>query len=987
MKKADDKQERPEEMIFALAITEHRRWGILVMPYIITPEPQGRFFTILESILSPDINSIPIPLSGEAETIIKLTESYSEKNLFRLFSKEGSLKDFTESLTEDKLAGLIRPYIETKIARILAIVKDGNTPLFRQKIKSANLHHDEMLTIHSDNIDTLFHFTRTGEGTLYSLSLTHEGQRIDLTGSDVEIIVNSPTAIRVGRDLYTIAELDSGKVKPFMSKNQIFVGRSTEKRYYKKFIAGIINNFDVKTEGFSIVRREPEKSAILTVEKGIKGIPSLLLQYSYQGNTIFPDDKRSSFVHLEEDYNFIKYHRDYNWEEECRAILGDYGLYSENTIHFMLYSQSGETGSEEALHNLIELLAEKYDELTGAGFVIKSGSLDRSYNLRPLSIESSQKMENDWFDIRAEVIIGDQRIPFIALRNNILNRNRLFELKDGSYIVLPERWFHLYHELFSLGEGNESGLKVHKQHFTIVNQAFLTRREREQVKLEALAVPGRLPDADPPDGLNATLKPYQKEGFRWLLFLRTNKLGGCLADDMGLGKTIQALALLQHIKENSRATDMRSESGLQGEGMQLQLGLYDQPSGPTSLVIAPASLIHNWENEIKRYTPGIIVSTYRGVDRRKDTSCFTGYDIILSSYHTVRQDIDIISSFNFHYIILDESQVIKNPSSALYKAISRLQSDHKVVLTGTPVENSLTDLWTQLNFVNPGILGSLLYFRKEFSRPVEEKNDHEREKRLKSIIKPFILRRTKQMVASELPGISEQTVWCDMTDDQYQFYDRQKSAIRNAILKSSAAESGETAMVVLRGLMELRQIANHPALVDPADTIGSGKFDIVVSDIKSLIADNHKILIFSSFVKHLNLYAGLMKQEQIRYSMLTGSTLNRKAVVEEFNNDISKKVFLISIKAGGVGLNLTAADYVFILDPWWNPAVEMQALNRAHRIGQTRRVFVIRYISAGTIEEKIVSLQERKSRLADTFINSNNPLKDMDVNEILKIID
>jgi len=450
---------------------------------------------------------------------------------------------------------------------------------------------------------------------------------------------------------------------------------------------------------------------------------------------------------------------------------------------------------------------------------------------------------------------------------------------------------------------------------------------------------------------------------------------------MGLGKTIQTLALLQHNKEALSAPITEEAPG------QLRLFKEEQEI-LTSLIIVPASLIFNWENEIKRFVPGMLVRSHKGTQRKKNTEWFSDYDIIISSYHTVRQDIDIFSAFKFHYIILDESQVIKNPGSALYRTMIRLRSDFKLVLTGTPVENSLTDLWSQLNFVNPGLLGDLSFFRREFAKPIEKAGDDKKEFNLRKIIKPFILRRTKEMVAIDLPPLTEQTVFCDMTEEQFRIYDEEKSAVRNSILKSIEAEGVEkSAIVVLQGLMRLRQISNHPVMTFEDYISGSGKFDTVLQDIESVISEGHKILIFSSFVKHLNLYADALREKRTGFTLLTGASTNREKIVSSFQNDPLNKVFLISLKAGGVGLNLTAADYVFILDPWWNPASEMQAMSRAHRIGQDKSVFIYRYITTNSIEEKIVRLQEKKSRLAETFISSNNPLKDIDIQEILRIIE
>jgi SNF2 family DNA or RNA helicase len=545
---------------------------------------------------------------------------------------------------------------------------------------------------------------------------------------------------------------------------------------------------------------------------------------------------------------------------------------------------------------------------------------------------------------------------------------------------LPETWFAKYKNIFEFGKSTEDSLRIHKQHFSLLTGTFSEEGSAPFEKLEKLLSKDRIPAIAPPEGLKCEMRQYQADGLNWLNFLQTAGLGGCLADDMGLGKTIQTIALLLHNKEQQYS---HNEPDLKNDLPDPTL----HTKRLTSLIIMPASLVYNWESEIERFAPTIKVYSYKGNQRKKSTGYFNNYDIILSSYHTVRQDIELLCTFPFHYIILDESQVIKNPASMLYRTVTRLSSRFKLVLTGTPVENSLTDLWTQLNFVNPGLLGELAFFRREYAKPIETLGDDEKEDRLRKIIHPFILRRTKEMVASDLPPITEQTVFCDMTEEQFRLYDEEKSAVRNSILKNIESNGLEkSAIMVLQGLMKLRQISNHPVLSFENYEGGSGKFDTVLQDMESVISEGHKILVFSSFVKHLELYADELKRKRIRYSILTGATIDREKIVKEFQDDPENKIFLISLKAGGVGLNLTAADYVFILDPWWNPASEMQAMNRAHRIGQDKSVFVYRYISGETIEEKIIRLQERKSKLADTFISSNNPLKDLDIQHILNII-
>jgi SNF2 family DNA or RNA helicase len=330
---------------------------------------------------------------------------------------------------------------------------------------------------------------------------------------------------------------------------------------------------------------------------------------------------------------------------------------------------------------------------------------------------------------------------------------------------------------------------------------------------------------------------------------------------------------------------------------------------------------------------------------------------------------------------------VKNPSSKTYKSVLKLNSKYKLVLTGTPIENSLSDLWSQMNFLNKGMLGNLAFFRRYFITPIEKHNKKEPQEKLQILIRPFILRRTKEEVAKDLPPLMEQVVLCEMAGSQQKTYEREKSIIRNSIL-SSMEENGvnKSAMIILQGLTKLRQLANHPQLLENSTEAESGKFEEIFLMLENLMAEKHKVLIFSSFVKHLELLKTKIEQNQWKYSMLTGQTSNRGEVIRQFQEEPDNRIFLISLKAGGVGLNLTGADYVFIIDPWWNPAAENQAISRAHRIGQKKHVFVYRFITENSIEEKIQLLQGRKNSLAEQFINSNNLLQEVTKDEILDLL-
>ena len=432
---------------------------------------------------------------------------------------------------------------------------------------------------------------------------------------------------------------------------------------------------------------------------------------------------------------------------------------------------------------------------------------------------------------------------------------------------------------------------------------------------------------------------------------------------MGLGKTVMTLAFLQALKS---------------EGVK----------HPTLLVM-PTSLLYNWQKEAERFTPKLKVLVHSGTLRTKDTRHFGEYDLILSSYGVLRLDIDFIEKFRFEYVILDESQAIKNPSSNISRAVRLLNCKNRLILTGTPLENNTMDLWSQMTFVNPGLLGSQSYFKDKYQLPIEKKQDEAATKRLYGKIKPFMLRRHKSQVATELPEKIDSVQYCDMSEEQEKVYEETKAYYRNMILDHIEQQGiNKSQLVVLQGLTKLRQIANNPLMVDEDYKGDSGKDSDVIHKLKSVIEGGSKVLVFSQFVKHLSIIRQYLEKHKICHSYLDGSTKDRKKEVEKFQEDPDIKVFLISLKAGGVGLNLTAAEYVFLLDPWWNPAIEAQAVDRAHRIGQKNTVFTYKFISRNTVEEKILTLQRAKRKLFDELITTEETFsKSLNHEDIMSLLD
>jgi len=445
---------------------------------------------------------------------------------------------------------------------------------------------------------------------------------------------------------------------------------------------------------------------------------------------------------------------------------------------------------------------------------------------------------------------------------------------------------------------------------------------------------------------------------------------------MGLGKTIQVLAFLARIKEDIE----KGQWPLDEFHVQQNL-LGDEKTIP-SLIVVPLSLVHNWVHEIKTTVPQLRFAVYSGQDRHHLLPFLHAQDIVITTYGTLRNDVELLASRPWLFVILDESQYIKNPKSKIYASVQKLRAQARFVLTGTPIENKVLDLWSQLNFVNPGMLGDLHTFKTYFF------DGEESEEKLKKTIKPFLLRRTKEQVTPELPPLTEKIHYCPMTDEQLSLYETRKSEIRNYLLEHKQNISkNKTYMVVLSGLMKLRLLANHPKLIDPEFQGESGKFLQVVEHIRKVINEKHKLIVFSQFVKHLHLYVNYFEREGIPYSLLTGQTpsVQRQRIVQEFQYGQTPLLFL-SLKAGGFGLNLTAADYVFLLDPWWNPAVEKQAFHRTHRIGQNKSVIAYKFITKNSIEEKILILQGEKKDIFDKYITTSTyPL--MGFEEVALLLD
>ncbi len=585
----------------------------------------------------------------------------------------------------------------------------------------------------------------------------------------------------------------------------------------------------------------------------------------------------------------------------------------------------------------------------------------------------------DWFELHGTVDFGETSAKLPELLAALKRGDNMVKLDDGTYGMLPEEWMKKYGLIAGLGEAHDDHLRFRKTQVGVLDALLAAQPEADfdetfaHARDELKRFDG-IKTADPPEGFVGELRPYQKDGLGWINFLRQFGFGGCLADDMGLGKTIQVLALLEARRRLRESLESRLQAESNGKQAHPPEGGTPNKIAP-SLAVVPKSLVFNWKQEAARFTPKLRILDHTGQFRNKEGGeHFEDYDLIITTYGTLRNDAILFKDIQFDYIVLDEAQAIKNADTASAKATRLLRGDNRLVLSGTPVQNHLGELWSLFEFLNPGMLGAASVFK--LTGNAARNPDEETRKMLAHALRPFILRRTKDQVAKDLPPKQEQTIFCELEPKQRKLYNELRDHYRNSLLKRVETEGlQKSKMHVLEALLRLRQAALHPGLIDKKRVKEtSAKLEMLLPQLAELFDEGHKVLVFSQFTSFLAILREQLDKEKINYEYLDGKTQDRQARVEKFQNDPDCKLFLISLKAGGLGLNLTAAEYVYLLDPWWNPAVEAQAIDRAHRIGQSRQVFAYRLIAKDTVEEKVLALQNTKRDLADAIINADNSL-------------
>jgi superfamily II DNA or RNA helicase len=603
------------------------------------------------------------------------------------------------------------------------------------------------------------------------------------------------------------------------------------------------------------------------------------------------------------------------------------------------------SGHGTALRLPTKIMPRAVRELLHAGWHVEAeGKAFR----RPGTTKVDVRSGIDWFELYGEVDYEGQTASLPALLAALRRGDTMVRLGDGTFGLLPEEWLERFAPLAGLGTKEEDHLRFRRNQAGLLDALLAAQPEVHVDEIfermrERLRTFQGVKTAEQPAGFVGHLRDYQCEGLGWMDFLREFGFGGCLADDMGVGKTAQVLATLE-----ARRTEA---------------------PGP-SLVVAPKSLMFNWRAEAARFTPELRVLEHTGLAR--DTALIPEHDLVLTTYGTMLRDITSLAEIEFDYVVLDEAQAVKNSSTASAKAVRLLRGRHRLALSGTPVENHLGELWSLFEFLNPGMLGQAKVLN--MAGGLARNPGEEARTLLSQALRPFILRRTKQQVARELPEKTEQTIFCELEGPQRKHYDELRKHYRETLLSRVQAQGlGKNKMHVLEALLRLRQAACHPGLLD-ANRMHepSAKLQVLMDQLAELREEGHKALVFSQFTSLLAIVRDRLDGEGVRYEYLDGSTRDREAHVDAFQNDPDCGLFLISLKAGGLGLNLTAAEYVFLLDPWWNPAVEAQAVDRAHRIGQTRPVFAYRLIARDTVEEKVLELQKTKRELADAILGEDN---------------
>lgn len=723
------------------------------------------------------------------------------------------------------------------------------------------------------------------------------------------------------------------------------------------------NTVDISFNAQSVKIIEVPPVPVIILRSRFGGWIDVQISFIYQGNEINYSEESGFIIHNQSG-EYITVIKKNNKTE--KIILKSI---SDDLKNYIVQNYFPHNPARYQIHCNVQYFLREFGPLfIEKGFQIRIGK-EKTIKKQSGGFRFGISSDINWFDL--DIYFYDNKGNKVLVDLDPEDFQQGIGKIGDSYLLLNKKDCERLAVLLSSCHKEKNSLRFSKLNFDVIetlymDEATINNEEINHIyslftKLQNITT---IPAQPLPDHFNTSLRNYQQAGYNWLHFLNHTGLNGCLADDMGLGKTVQTLALLKKLKETNK------------------LGL--------CLLVIPVTTFANWESEISRFAPGLRFIRHAGRKRPHSIDVYNDYDIILISYHTLRNDIEIFSAVQYDYIILDESQSIKNAFSKTFKAIRILNAKHKLSLTGTPVENNTLELWAQMDFLNPGILGSYNDFKKRFTKPIEEYKDKTVSERLKKIVYPFILRRKKEDVIDDLPEKEIIYQYVEMNAMQREAYNEvsnhYKEKIRATILQKGIKRSS---IEIIEALLRLRQMVLFPFLVSPKYAhIHSSKFDLLKEMLGEILEENHKVLIFSQFVQVLKQLEEYVKDNHIPYTYIDGSTKKRAKEIKRFQENSDILVFLLSLKAGGLGINLTAADYVILFDPWWNPAIEKQAIDRTHRIGQKQKVIAFKLIVKDSIEEKIIQLQNKKEDLLNSIVMSEKKMfKSFDENEIMNLFD
>ena len=857
------------------------------------------------------------------------------------------------------------------------------------------LHFDaEPLKLHAA-------FTKTDDGIDYQLTL---GQDIIPSAHRTQVLCNNPSLFVIDHSLRQLDEGLGGKLlTPFLKKEIYHIPASIQAKYFRQFILKIVKKIDISSDGFDVDNLHPQGKAVLTLQATINGLYTLETQFVYDTATFSISDRREKSVTLHDDgkgVTFVCIWRNREWETSVIRLLDDQ-LHRPQTAslqEMMLWL----TKNEEALsRHEVEIM-----QRTTHHYVI--GDVKKIHD---------DRWTGDWFQMHVTLVFPDgTRMALTDFRDAIINGDREVRLPSGNWFVIPDEWYAQYSAVMLFGlMKNRGTLTLHRS-----QQSVLPTEDLLPPTLKAPAASDKEEKALPPHGLKATLRPYQLEGYQWMLSHQHGGTGCLLGDDMGLGKTVQTIAVIlhyfestasastattkdDHAKENlansslsTQAVDPDHQTGhniirSMPTSTPVQMSLFSEeemsghaakamPSASSSqpdprqqsghrpvLVAAPSSVVFNWHDELRRFAPSLRVVEYTGNahERAVKQSQLANADVVLTSYPMLRNDIGMLSRLSFAIAVYDEAHAFRNNTSLLYQAVLKIHADFPIALTGTPMVNALDELWTLMSVLNPALLGDYETFQNNFIHPINVNLQDEHTAILRKLVAPYFLRRLRGDVLDSLPERQDEQVWCDMTEVQAACYEEEQSKMRNLLMD---AEQANNRIVVLAAITRLRRLACSPKLEHKEGD--SGKVQEVFDRLEELRGTDHKVLLFSEFTSFLDVIAEEMEQRGWTYDLLTGQSRDRESIVKHFQQTPSCQFFLVSLKAGGEGLNLTEADYVFLLDPWWNHAAEEQAIARAHRSGQRRSVMVYRFITRDSLEEQIQKVQDKKDDLVNAIIHN-----------------